>query len=127
MTPRLNFGVPHLLAFLPCALSACADGLAPAGQAIAVLRLRLALPEELSPQLKASDPTGTRWAQRHEQNFPALVARKCGVSRFEVRQASDFFQAVDVSGSEATEARLQCIVDSGEGYLRLSILTSEAR
>lgn len=91
------------------------------------LEVRLAQPEELSPRLQAADPLGSAWARHYEENLPARVARECGVRRFDVRSASDFFQAVDIPASDSTEALARCLVARGGGYLRLSVLNGGDR
>lgn len=92
-----------------------------------VLQVRLAQAEELSPQLKASDSTGAAWARRYEENLPSRTARECGATRFEVMAASDFFQAVRIPISQASEALLHCLVTRGGGYLRFSVMDAGNR
>lgn len=91
------------------------------------LEVRLAQVEEISPQLRGADPTGSVWAGHFEENLPAKTARACGAGRFEVIHGSDFHQAVQMPAPDTTPALVQCMKSKGGGYLRLSTLDRQLR
>ena len=95
-------------------------------QAQQILQVRLAQLDELSSQLKDSDPDGSIWAQRYDENFPAKIARECGAGRFAVIDGTDFFQAVEIPLPQPDQALVECLTTRGGGYLRLSTNTAES-
>jgi hypothetical protein len=91
------------------------------------LEVRLAQIEEVSPQLQGADPMGAVWAGHFRENLPAKTARACGAARFDVIDASDFHQAVQMPAPDATPALLHCMKARGGGYLRFATLDRQER